>query len=99
VRLAKLITAEGKPLLKAKIVFSLSIDDDCDPFKGSDHPKAKQDAEGVWVMDLPKALEPGTYALVSATGSKGMFGVKVDAKARIFQVAAPSPASAAAPAH
>lgn len=89
VRLARLIEDGGDLVLKAKIVFSLSIDSDCAPFKGSDEAKAKQGANGVWTLDLPKPLEPGTYALVAAAGSKGMFGVKIDAKARIFQVPAP----------
>lgn len=90
VRLAKLLNDDQQLTLKAKIVFSLSIDKDCEPFQGADQLKAKQGADGIWVLDLPKPLEPGTYALVAATGSKGMFGTKIDAKARIFSVPAPT---------
>lgn len=98
VRLARLLEEEGQLTLKAKIVFSLTIDEDCAPFKESDKLKAKQGTDGIWTLDLPKPLDPGTYALVAATGSKSMFGMKIDAKARIFKVPAPAAPSAAAPA-
>ncbi|WP_243294321.1 hypothetical protein [Geothrix mesophila] len=109
VRLASLISEDGKAYLKGRIRMSMSIDDECEPYKEAERPKATQNADGLWILDLPRPLPPGLYTLVSATGGVSMFGgPKVNAKARIFWVgevpvakaaAAPSaaPATATAP--
>lgn len=108
VRLASLIREDGKVYLKGRMRLAVSIDEECEPFKEAERPKATQNAEGLWVLELPRPLAPGLYTLVSASGAVSMFGgPKVNAKARIFQVgepkaaaaptAAPAPATAPAP--
>jgi len=87
VRLASLVSEEGKAYLKGRIRMSMSIDEECEPFKEAERPKAQKNAEGLWVLDLPRPLSPGLYTLVSASGGVSMFGgPKVNAKARIFRV-------------
>lgn len=100
VRLAALISEDGKTYLKGRIRMSMRIDDDCEPYKEAERPKAVKNADGLWVLELPKPLPPGLYTLVSATGGVSMFGgAKVNAKARIFRVGeAPAAKTEAAPA-
>lgn len=87
VRLASLISEDGKAYLKGRLRMSMSIDDECEPYKEAERPKATQNAEGLWVLELPKPLAPGLYTLVSVSGAVSMFGgPKVKAKARIFRV-------------
>ncbi|WP_257310259.1 hypothetical protein [Geothrix fuzhouensis] len=101
VRLASLVSEDGKAYLKGRIRMAMRIDDECEPYPEAERPKATQNAEGLWILDLPRPLPPGLYTLVSATGGVSMFGgPKVNAKARIFRVgeAPTAKTGAAAPA-
>lgn len=97
VRLASLLKDDGRVYLKGRMRLAVSIDEECEPFKEAERPKATQNAGGLWVLELPRPLAPGLYTLVSASGAVSMFGgPKVNAKARIFQVGEPKAAAAPA---
>ena len=103
-RLAHLVAKEGKAEVTMKMgAFSMDPAKEFAPL-GEDIkvPKAVKGADGNYVLTLPKALQPGLYAVVGFNGSAGpsLFSKK-DGLAWVFEVpqpAASAPAAAAAPA-
>jgi len=104
-RLARIAAKEGKAEVTMKMgAFSMDPAKEFAPF-GEDIklPKAEKGADGNYVLLLPKALQPGLYAVVGFNGSAGVsLFSKKDGLAWVFEVlqpAAPAPHTApAAPA-
>lgn len=100
-RLARLVAKEGKAEVTMKMgAFSMDPAKEFAPL-GEDIkiPKAVKGADGNYVLTLPKALQPGLYAVVGFNGSAGpsLFSKK-DGLAWVFEVPQPGAAAPAAPA-